>query len=164
MSERRFSNPFEGVTDFVSEINRMRALGTGRADAEQTERTHASAWVPDTDIFASGDDLVIRIELSGVPPEDVDLRLSHGLLTVSGYRSTDGADPQDTPYYTRERFYGEFRRVITLPEATRPEDIVAEFDYGLVEVVVHGAATSDPAGTRIALNAQSSRPQRRTLT
>lgn len=165
MSERGPGrNPFEGVTDFVSEINRLRAIGTGRATAaEQVERTHASAWAPATDIFALGEDLVIRIELAVVPPEDVELRFAQGLLTITGYRSTDGADPEESLFYTRERYYGEFRRVITLPEGIEPEDVTATFEHGLVEVVVHqGAAVADP-GHRIDLAAQREEPQRRTL-
>ena len=82
-------NPFEGVTDFFSELARMRSIGIhGGADhgVEAAERTHASAWVPATDILAQGDDLVIRVELAGVDPDDVDLSFSHGVLTVSGTR------------------------------------------------------------------------------
>jgi HSP20 family protein len=65
-------NPFEGVTDFFSELNRMRELGTHGRDhgPEHRQRTHASAWVPPTDIFARDQDLVIRVEVSGVGSED----------------------------------------------------------------------------------------------
>ena len=56
-------NPFEGVTDFFSELARMRSIGL-RGGPEHTgeavERTHASAWVPTTDILARGADLLIR--------------------------------------------------------------------------------------------------------
>ena len=54
-------NPFEGVTDFFSELSRMRELGTHGRDQghEHRQRTHASAWVPATDIFARDQDLVI---------------------------------------------------------------------------------------------------------
>ena len=48
-------NPFEGVTDFFSELARMRSVGIrggGEHGVEAVERTHASAWVPPTDILA----------------------------------------------------------------------------------------------------------------
>ncbi len=130
-------NPFEGVTDFFSELARMRSVGTrgGEHAHEYGERTHASAWVPTTDILARGDDLIIRIELAGIDPEDVDLRLSHNVLTVSGTRRMAESEG-DVDFYIRERFYGEFRRVITLPEGTTPDDLTAEFDDGLVEITV----------------------------
>jgi HSP20 family protein len=146
-------NPFEGVTDFFSELARMRSIGIrggGEHGVEHIERTHASAWVPATDILALGQDLVIRMELAGIDPDDVDLRFNHGVLTVSGTRGPGGSDDDDAEFYIRERFYGEFRRVITLPEGTAPEDITAEFDDGLVEITVSdGAGPAD--STRIAL-------------
>jgi HSP20 family protein len=144
-------NPFEGVTDFFSELARMRSLGVrgGEHGVEAAERTHASAWVPATDILAIGDNLVIRIELAGVDPEEVDLRFSHGVLTVSGTRSA-GPDDQEAQFYIRERFYGEFRRVITLPDGTEPDQITAEFDDGLVQItVLDGVSPAD--STKISL-------------
>jgi len=152
VTERRH-NPFEGVTDFFSELARMRSIGVHGGGAEHasqaSERTHASAWVPVTDILARGDDLVIRVELAGVDPEDVDLSFSHGVLTVSGTRRP-GPDDESADFLIRERFYGTFRRVITLPEGTEADQINAEFDDGLVEITVSdGVSPAD--STKIAL-------------
>jgi HSP20 family protein len=157
-------NPFEGVTDFFSELGRMRSLGvrgTGEHAVEHTERTHASAWVPATDIFARGQDLVIRVELAGVDPDDVDLRFNHGVLTVSGTRRSelDESDEQ-VEFYIRERFYGEFRRVITLPDGTDASQISAEFDDGLVEILVQDGVSSQDS-TRIAVADKSKGVTRR---
>jgi HSP20 family protein len=149
-------NPFEGVTDFFSEMSRMRSLGL-RGGSEHglqgTERTHASAWVPATDIFARGDDLVIRAELAGVDPDDVDLRFVHGVMTVSGTRQSE-LDDDEVEFYVRERFYGEFRRTITLPDGTQPDQITAAFDDGLVEITVRGGVSGSES-TRIALTDRS---------
>ena len=163
MPDRR--NPFEGVTDFFSELARMRSVGLhgrGEHGGEATERTHASAWVPATDILAVGNDLVVRVELAGVDPDDIDLRFNHGVLTVSGTRRP-GAGDGDAEFYIRERFYGEFRRVITLPDGTDPDQITAEFDDGLVQVTVTDGVS--PSGsTNISLTDQSEGKISRTLT
>lgn len=151
MTEDR-RNPFEGVTDYFSELVRMRSLGVhGQATGEhgsEAERTHASAWVPTTDILAVGDDLVIRLELAGVEPEHVDLALRQGALVVSGTRPGPGAEPSQ--FYVRERFHGEFRRVFSLPDAVTAEQVTAVFEDGVLEVTVRDGATAQP-GTRIAL-------------
>ena len=156
MAEQR-SNPFEGVTDFFSELSRMRSVGVhggGDPGGQAAERTHASAWVPATDILARGDDLVIRVELAGVDPDDVDLSFSHGVLTVTGTRRP-GPDDESAEFLIRERFYGTFRRVITLPEGTHADQIDAEFDDGLVEITVsNGVSPTD--STKISLADRSS--------
>jgi HSP20 family protein len=119
--------------------------------------------VPTTDIFAQGDDLVIRVELAGVDPADIELRFANGVLTVSGDRSPEFRDDADEPkFYVRERFYGEFRRSITLPDGTKPEQIQAAFDDGLVEIVIAGAVKQADS-TRIELRDRSTGATRRSL-
>jgi HSP20 family molecular chaperone IbpA len=74
----RTRNPFRGLMDHMSEMARMREYAEGGGQEDQ-RRTHATAWVPTADIFAKGDDLVIRCELAGVEQEDVEISLSEGI-------------------------------------------------------------------------------------
>jgi HSP20 family protein len=160
----RSRNPFEGITDYFSEMNRLRQTGThGRdLDLEGRQRTHASAWLPPTDIYARGDDLVIKVELAGLSPEEVNLGFSQGVLTISGNRPIDPEIEDDSSFYVHERFYGEFRRVIGLPQGIAPSQITAVFDDGLVEITVQGALQG--SGTsRIELQTKSKEAKTRTL-
>jgi HSP20 family protein len=158
-------NPFEGVTDYFSELNRLRRTGTHGSEPvhEERQRTHASAWVPATDICVRGEDLLIKVELAGVSPDDVNLSFAHGILTISGNRRPDPDIDSESGFYVRERFYGEFRRAITLPEGTDRSQITAEFDDGLVEITVAGGArpTDD---SKIDLRTKKSRSPRRRRT
>ena len=156
-------HPFSGVTDLFSELTRMREVGTRGSEQarEDRQRTHVNAWVPPTDIVAQGEDLLLRIELAGVAPEDVHLSFSQGVLTVSGSRLTGLEDDDPANFYVRERFYGEFRRSFTLPEGTLASSVSAEFADGLVEVRVAGGATG--SGTRIEVRNRSTEPTTRTL-
>lgn len=140
MSESH-KNPFQGLVDVASEMNRMRQLGHYGYDpgSEERERTHATAWVPTADIFARGRDLVIRVELAGVEPRDIALTFQESVLTISGERKRDLGD--DVSFFVHERFYGVFRRNITLPAGIDEDDISADFDNGLVEIIVEGGAT-----------------------
>lgn len=162
MPEAEHPQSFGGITDLFTELNRMRDVGIhGRDGAgEERQRTHASAWVPTTDIVAQGGDLLIRVELAGVEPEDVRLGFAHGILTVSGSRSTE-LDESAT-FYVRERFYGEFRRSFTLPEGIDADQIGAEFDDGLVQIIVRGGAGKEN-GTQIAIQNRSGSPVKRSL-
>lgn len=142
MSEAR-RNPFRGIVDVMSEMNRIREVGrTGHETGQENrQRTHATAWVPSTDIFAKGADLMIRVSLSGVFQEDVDVTFSDGVLTVSGERRSD-LDEEGVSFYVRERYYGTFRRNITLPAGIDESSISADFENGLLEIVVRGGAAT----------------------
>jgi HSP20 family protein len=139
-------NPFRGFVDTMSEMARMREyFETGH---EERRRTHATAWVPTTDIFARGSDLVIRCELAGVRREDIDITLSGGVLTISGERRSE-LDEEEIHFYTRERSFGHFRRSMNLPEGVDASDISADFQDGMLQVTVRGGATAVPELERI---------------
>lgn len=136
---KRGANPFRGVLDMMSEMNRisdtMSNLETSSGYAQP--RGHADAWSPTTDIFARGDDLVIQCEIPGVNPDEVEVSFSHGYLTISGERRRND---EDRLYYASERFLGNFRREVTLPVGIDEDSLEANFDDGLLEVTVHGGA------------------------
>ena len=155
-------NPFEGVTDFFTELSRIREVGLrgSAAGAEERERTEATAWVPAADIFARDRDLVIRVEVAGVAPEDVAITFSGGVLTVSGVRRTELGSASTDSFYIRERPYGAFRRSLTLPAGTDDDQITGEISDGLVEITVRdGCTAAEPQ--RIALKNASKAPDRR---
>ena len=146
MGRRR--NPFRGVIDTMSEMARMREYAEGGGGQEEGRRTHATAWVPTTDIFSVGDDLVIRCELAGVEPEDVEISLSNGALSIDGER-TDEPDASSS-FYARERYYGHFRRRLKLPDNIDGSRISASFQNGLLEVTVRGGVDyHEPARIQI---------------
>lgn len=152
--------PFAGVSDYFTEAVRLRTLGVhGRQVGDaSTERTHVDAWVPPADILAIGEDLLVRIELPGVDPDDIELHLVNDQLTVWAHRHPEPAADDDA-YYVRELAQGEFRRVIALPRGTTPEQLSADFVNGLVQITARGSA-QQPAGDRIALSDRSSQRSR----
>lgn len=145
MAQRKVRNPFRGVTDIISEMNRMADMmgGTdsGGSNVEYSPRGYADAWSPTADIFAQGNDLVIRAELPGITPEDIEVTLSQGTLTLFGERRV-GAE-QDNDFYVRERYSGQFRRDIALPEHVEDEDIEAQLRDGVLQVTVRDATKAE---------------------
>lgn len=137
---KKGNNPFRGFVDSISEANRMREHWMTGYESTSRERTYADAWVPTTDIYASPEgDLVIRCELAGVPRDSLEITFSDGVLSISGERKDQ---PEDVTYYAQERQYGNFRRSMTLPESVRDEDVNANFEDGMLEILVKGGAAS----------------------
>lgn len=158
--QRGQRNLFHGLVDSISEWNRMRELGSGRIGPEtgheERRRTYATAWVPSTDVFAKDGNLVIRVSLSGVYPEDVEITLSNDVLTVSGERRSELEDAEEETFYVRERYYGAFRRSWTLPAGVNEGDISADFENGLLEITVRSGAAAAPEPRRIEIGSRSS--------
>lgn len=140
--QRRTANPFRGVVDIIAEMNRMSERMTGvDSSSAGPPRGHSDAWNPTTDILVVGSDLLVRCELSGVAPDDVEVTLSHGTLAIVGERRHGPEADED--FFVQERNYGRFRRDITLPEGVRDEHIEAELREGVLEIVVRGAAGAE---------------------
>lgn len=133
--------PIRGLFDMFAELGRMREQWT-QVEPTRDTRLPSSAWVPTLDIYADGDDLVIRCELAGIQKEEVEVSFSGGQLWISGER-TGAPAGDDMTYYVRERRYGPFRRMINLPEGVEVDRIRATVEDGLLEIVIQGGAKED---------------------
>ena len=131
---------FGGLFDTFAELNRMREHWQ-QVETSAEARTQANAWVPALDIYAHGDDIVIRCELAGVEKDHVRISLAGGVLLIAGERVGD-PEGESVEYYVRERRYGPFRRAIHLPETARSAQIRAVFLDGLLEITIEDAVAS----------------------
>lgn len=141
--------------DFVHEMkqiqNRMYGEGFG-PENPQKQWTRADTWTPTSEVLAKGGDLIIRVELAGVNPEDIEITFMGGMLTISGQRERETGEGEGTSYHVQERYYGAFRRSMSLPENVDDKDISANFRDGVVEILVEGGATARLEPKRIQLN------------
>jgi HSP20 family protein len=75
----------------------------------------AAVCAPAIDVLQNGDDLVVRAELPGTKPEDVDITVDNGVLTISG-RVQEERQEEQGGYLARERRSGSFRRSLWPPQ------------------------------------------------
>ncbi|MGG3801852.1 Hsp20/alpha crystallin family protein [Metabacillus fastidiosus] len=98
--------------------------------APNTERSKALLKnFPKTDIYVTDTAVVVLLEVPGVMREDLFLSVSGNKLVVSGISKLP--DIHAISKQT-ERVYGEFERIIELPEPTDSNHIQAKFENGLV--------------------------------
>jgi HSP20 family protein len=107
-------------------------------------------FVPAVDIATDGADLVIGMELAGITPDDVDIQVANGLLTISGERK-DTVDSDTGRVLTRELRYGSFQRSFKLPDGVDADRVTAEFDNGVLKVRVAGMTTPVEQPRKIAV-------------
>lgn len=78
----------------------------------------------------------------GIDPKSLDISIQQNLLAVSGKRELRAEEEAD--YYRQERFSGEFRRVISLPEDVDPERVQAKYVDGIVQIGVQRRESARP--------------------
>ena len=88
-------------------------------------------WTPRVDTFVKDDKIVVRADVPGVDPKQVDISLEGNVLTIRGERK---AQEEKADY--REVYYGRFERRIRVPNGTEPEKISAKYTNGVLEVTV----------------------------
>ena len=92
-------------------------------------------WAPRIDAFDQEKELVIRVEIPGVKPDEVEITVEDRTLTISGKRQLEEATEQ-AGYHRREIFSGEFKRTLVLPEGLNAEEITAKAEDGILRVTI----------------------------
>ena len=86
------------------------------------------AWIePETKKF------YLKVAVPGVDPKDVNITVHENMLTIHGERKFV-KDEKEVKYLHREFIYGTFERMLPLPEGVDVEKMVAEFNYGVLEI------------------------------
>lgn len=76
---------------------------------------------PALESFANGDKLAIRVDVPGVDPESLDVRVVGGFLTIKGSRE-ENQESQHAQDYLRETRYGAFEQTLQSPEGVKADD------------------------------------------
>jgi HSP20 family protein len=88
--------------------------------------------VPDTDIYEEEGQLVMKTELPGIDKKEVEITLEGDQLTIKAEKKE--ATKKDTKDHTRERYYGQYIRSVTLPYPVKEDQITATLDNGVLEL------------------------------
>jgi HSP20 family protein len=139
-TERSLFDEFERLQ---SDMDRM----FGGWPATSIRSGRAGAW-PAINIGATPDDVHVFVYAPGLSAAAIDLSLQQNVLTISGARKLP--EQKEGNWYLRERFDGEFRRAVTLPEDVDPERIEAKYRDGVLHVCIARRATVSPR--RITIN------------
>lgn len=96
-----------------------------------------------TDVFHTDDRLVIRMELPGVSPDDVDVTIQENVLLINGTRKFP-FDADKVRFVRRGTFYGDFTQKVALGKGLNVEGISANYDNGVLEVTIPYAEEVQP--------------------
>ncbi|MBP7829066.1 MAG: Hsp20/alpha crystallin family protein [Kiritimatiellae bacterium] len=127
---------------------------TGLSD-HTLEPHGAGAWSPNTDVYESADDVVIKMELAGVPAESLHIVLENRVVHVEGLRRDPHSGESAAGYRFRqmEIEYGAFRRTLELPFAVDGEQAAARMQNGILTIKLPRARES--SGQKITVTTES---------
>jgi HSP20 family protein len=97
---------------------------------------------PAINVGITGDNITVYVFAPGINPKQLDISLQQNVLSVSGKREV--SVDKNATYYRQERFGGEFRRVIALPEDVDPEKAQASYRDGIVQITVQRRESTKP--------------------
>ncbi|MFZ5764071.1 MAG: Hsp20/alpha crystallin family protein [Thermodesulfobacteriota bacterium] len=122
---------------FKNQMNRfLDELDSGRAHFNQ------GSGRPRTNFFDAGNILYVYREMSGVPEEDLSIRLHNNLLTIAGQRRL--TLPEGYTVLRQERNDTAFSRSFTLPVEIDPEQTTAHLKNGILTVKLVKAQVAEP--------------------
>ena len=127
--------PFAELADMRQRFDRLLGeLGDGERE-----------WMPAIDMIRDNGHLVVRAEVPGFKPEEIEIAAEGGVLTISG-KHEETSEEKDKEFVRRERRYGAFSRTMPLPEGVDPKKIKATTTDGVLELTIPlpKQATAEP--------------------
>lgn len=100
------------------------------------------------DVVGTSDALVVEAALPGIKPEDVDITVENGTLTITG-RTADERQAGEGSYLIQEIRHGSFSRSVTLPNGLEPDKAEATFEHGILSLRIPKAEQMKPRQIRI---------------
>jgi HSP20 family protein len=141
--------PFRDLVSLQDRMNRVFDDAFRGQRGAHEDWALGGSWAPSVDIYEHNGNLVLKAELPGIDPKDVDVRVENNVLTLRGERKIDDEVKQES-YHRVERSYGSFTRSFTLPNVVDTDKIKADFKDGVLQLVLPKREEAKPK--QIAIN------------
>jgi HSP20 family protein len=125
----------EEMDQLFESLGGRRATPAGRQRGGMELGTAAPLLVPHIDVQQRGNELVVKADLPGLRPEDINVSVDRGMLTISGERRREEREEREG-FIRSEVSYGTFYRTIPLPDGADEGRVAATFRNGVLEVTI----------------------------
>jgi HSP20 family protein len=142
--------PFREFSTLQDRMNRLfrDSFGEGREEALTT-----STFAPAVDVYEDEHSTTLKIEVPGIDEKDIDVRIENNTLTVHGERKFEKEEKEEN-YRRVERQYGSFTRSFTLPNTLSTEDVVANYDKGVLKIKLAKKAEAKPKQIKVSVGSE----------
>ncbi|HEU0085892.1 MAG TPA: Hsp20/alpha crystallin family protein [Candidatus Paceibacterota bacterium] len=135
LKKRSFFERLTGSADIEEDYEEPRHI------AVKEERKGTAEWIEEeaeeaelaVDVYQTANEIVIQTMVAGVKPEDLELSIGRDIITIRGKRE-ESRVIDDEDYFTKELYWGNFSRTISLPQEVEPEEAEATEKHGLLTI------------------------------
>ena len=138
-------DPYRELATLADRFNRTFGAPSTRT---RDEDLSLGTWMPPVDIREEKDKIVLTAELPGFQPDQVEIQMENGLLTLKGERRFE-EEKEGRNYHRVERSYGHFTRSFTLPSNVNRDAIKANFGDGLLSIELPKREDAKPRQIKI---------------
>jgi HSP20 family protein len=145
--ERLPWKPFFGpLADLRREMDRVFESFLGRGKGKEAP----DLLSPAVDLEETDKEIVVKAELPGIDPGDIDVELSGSNLIIRGEKKIEKEEKKKN-YHLMERSYGSFFRSIPLPVEVKEKEIKANYKKGVLEISLPKAEVALPKKIKVNL-------------
>lgn len=148
-------NPYQELSNWHRDIDDLfRRFFPG--DNEETHHSSMTSWLPTMEAFEGDGQYVIRADVPGVDPNEVEVTIMNDTLTLKGERKRSN-EVKEKDYHYSETVYGRFERRLALPKGVDADKIAAKFENGVLEISV--PLPQSAAGRKIPIETGANQPK-----
>jgi HSP20 family protein len=133
-----------GASTLQEQINRL----FNDAFERSGEESNLTTWAPAVDINETEHELIVKADLPGVDPKDLDIRVENNVLSIRGERKFEKKVNEDN-YLRVERAYGSFSRSFSLANTVNPEGIRADYQSGVLTLSIPKREEAKPKQIKV---------------
>jgi HSP20 family protein len=121
----RYWQPFTEIETIREQLDKVFDQRAATRDNSET------AWMPALELVDAGHNFVLKAQLPGIDPKDIDVQVTREAISISGERRYENTE--EKPGYVRSEFrYGKFHRVLPLPAHIQNDSVQAEYKDGIL--------------------------------
>ncbi len=130
-------------TDLFSSLRDMQRLQQQLSRLLSTEGSPSTQEFPPINLWASENGAIVRTEIPGIDPNDVEISLVNDTLTIRGSRNPESLQ-EDQRCHRKERGHGQFTRSLQLPFGVEADKVQARFCNGVLQITLPRAEADKP--------------------
>lgn len=124
-------NPWNALDPLRDDLSRF--FSHAGTDLEHFFDFGSNEWMPPVDLKETENGYRLDMDLPGVNPDELDVHIENGHLTIKGERKTE-AEEKKEGFYRLERTSGSFYRRIALPDDAANEPTTADLKDGVLTI------------------------------